>query len=66
MVLMADVFKIMGNSAYGEFEDEKAVDRALHSACFEYLTEIGRDQLPFSGGHRDVPAGEVKEVGVLL
>ena len=52
--LLADVFKLLGNSAYGKLiealerqtnviytKDEKVVDRALRSAYFSDLDEIG-------------------------
>jgi hypothetical protein len=52
--LLAEVFKLLGNAAYGKFiealerhtstrytKDEKIVDCALRSAYFEDLTEIG-------------------------
>ena len=52
--LLAEVFKLLGNSAYGKMiealerqttaiftKDEKLVDRALRSAYFEDLQEIG-------------------------
>ena len=52
--LLAEVFKLLGNSAYGKFmealerqtnviytKDEQVVDRALRSAYFEDLEEIG-------------------------
>lgn len=52
--IFAEVFKLLGNSSYGKMieaierhtnvsytEDEKTVDRALRSAWFEDLTEIG-------------------------
>jgi len=52
--LLAEVFKLLGNSAYGKLiealerqtnvvytKDEKVVDRALRSAYFEDLEEIG-------------------------
>jgi len=52
--LLAEVFKLLGNSAYGKMiealerqttviytKDEKVVDRALRSAYFEDLVEIG-------------------------
>ena len=52
--LLAEVFKLLGNSAYGKMiealerqttviytKDEKVVDRALRSAYFEDLEEIG-------------------------
>jgi len=52
--LLAEVFKLLGNSAYGKLiealerqtnviytKDEKVVDRALRSAYFEDLDEIG-------------------------
>ena len=52
--LLADVFKLLGNSAYGKLiealerqtnvvytKDEKVVDRALRSAFFSDLEEIG-------------------------
>ena len=52
--LLAEVFKLLGNSAYGKLiqaleqqthviytKDEKVVDRALQSAYFENLDEIG-------------------------
>ena len=51
--LLADIFKLLGNSSYGKLiealerqtrviytKDEKVVDRALRSACFEDLDEI--------------------------
>jgi hypothetical protein len=51
---LADIFKLLGSSCYGKFiealerhtnvsytKDEKTVDRALRSAWFEDLTEIG-------------------------
>ena len=53
--LLAEVFKLLGNSAYGKLiealerqtnviytKDEKVVDRALRSAYFEDLDEIGK------------------------
>jgi len=53
-VIFAEVFKLLGNSGYGKLiealerhtnvsytKDEKTVDRALRSAWFEDLTEIG-------------------------
>ncbi|KAL9953248.1 hypothetical protein ACROYT_G040634 [Oculina patagonica] len=53
--LLADVFKLLGNSAYGKLiealerqtnviytKDEKVVDRALRSAYFSDLDEIGQ------------------------
>ena len=53
-VLLADVFKLLGNSCYGKMienvashnstrytKDEKLVDRMLRSAYFEDLNEIG-------------------------
>ena len=53
--LLADIFKLLGNSSYGKMieslerqtrviytKDEKVVDRALRSAYFEDLDEIGR------------------------
>ena len=53
--LLAEVLKLLGNSAYGKLiealerqanviytKDEKVVDRALRSAYFEYLDEIGQ------------------------
>ena len=52
--ILAEVFKLLGNSAYGKLieaierhkntvytKDEKCVDRALRSAWFEDLNEIG-------------------------
>jgi len=52
--LLAEVFKLLGNSAYGKLiealerqtnviytKDEKVVDRALRSAYYEDLEEIG-------------------------
>lgn len=52
--LLAEIFKLLGNSAYGKLmenlerqtnviytKDEKAVDRALRSAFFSDLDEIG-------------------------
>ena len=52
--LLADIFKLLGNSGYGKLiealerqtnviytKDEKVVDRALRSAYFEDLDEIG-------------------------
>ena len=52
--ILAEVFKLLGNSAYGKLieaverhtntaytKDEKVVDRALRSTWFEDLTEIG-------------------------
>ena len=54
-VLLADIFKLLGNSSYGKLiealerqtrmiytKDEKVVDRALRSAYFEDLDGIGR------------------------
>ena len=53
--LLADIFKLLGNSGYGKLiealerqtnviytKDEKVVDRALRSAYFEDLDEIGQ------------------------
>ena len=53
--LLADIFKLLGNSSYGKMieslerqtrviytKDEKLVDRALRSAYFEDLDEIGQ------------------------
>ena len=53
--LLADIFKLLGNSSYGKWietlerqtcvvytKDEKAVDRALRSAYFEDLDELGQ------------------------
>ena len=53
--LLAEVFKLLGNSGYGKLiealerqtniiytKDEKVVDRALRSACFRDLDEIGQ------------------------
>ena len=53
--LLADIFKLLGNSSYGKMieclerqtrvmytKDEKVVDRALRSAFFEDLDEIGQ------------------------
>ena len=53
--LLADIFKLLGNSSYGKMieslerqthviytKDEKLVDRALRSAYFEDLDEIGK------------------------
>ena len=53
--LLADIFKLLGNSSYGKLiealemqtcmiytKDEKVVDRALRSAYFEDLDGIGR------------------------
>ena len=53
--LLADIFKLLGNSSYGKMieslerqtrviytKDEKVVDRALRSAYFEDLDEIGQ------------------------
>ena len=53
--LLADIFKLLGNSSYGKLiealerqtcviytKDEKVVDRALRSAFFEDLDEIGQ------------------------
>ena len=53
--LLADIFKLLGNSSYGKMieslerqtrviytKDEKVVDRALKSAYFEDLDEIGQ------------------------
>jgi len=53
--LLVEVFKLLGNSAYGKFieaveqqtnviytKDEKVVDRVLQSAYFEDLDEIGK------------------------
>ena len=53
--LLADIFKLLGNSSYGKMieaverhtstiytKDEKLVDRTLRSAFFEDLDEIGR------------------------
>ena len=52
--LLAEVFKLLGNSVYGKMiealerqttviytKDEKVVDRALRSTYFEDLEEIG-------------------------
>ena len=52
--LLADVFKLLGNSAYGKMiealekqtnviytKDEKVIDQALRSAFFSDLDEIG-------------------------
>ena len=52
--IVAEVFKLLGNSSYGKMiealeihnnvsytKDETTVDRALRSAWFEDLTEIG-------------------------
>ena len=52
--LLADIFKLLGNSSYGKMieaverhtctiytKDEKLVDRTLRSAFFEDLDEIG-------------------------
>ena len=52
--LLADIFKLLGNSSYGKLiealerqtcmiytKDEKVVDRALRSAYFEDIDEIG-------------------------
>ena len=52
--LLAEVFKLLGKSAYGKMiealerqtnvvytKDERSVDRALHSAFFSGLNEIG-------------------------
>ena len=52
--LLAEVFKLLGNSAYGKFieaverqtkvlytKDENVVDKRLHSVWFEDLEEIG-------------------------
>jgi len=52
--ILAEVFKLLGNSSYGKFievverqtqisytKDEKTVDRALRSAFFDDLNEIG-------------------------
>ena len=52
--LLADIFKLLGNSSYGKMiellerqtrviytKDEKVVDRALRNAYFEDLDEIG-------------------------
>jgi len=54
-VLLAEVFKLLGNSAYGKMieaierqtcmiftEDEKVVNRALWIAFFEDLEELGQ------------------------
>ena len=54
-VLLADIFKLLGNSSYGKLiealerqtcviytKDEKVVDRALRSSFFEDLDEIGQ------------------------
>ena len=53
--LLADIFKLLGNSSYGKLiealerqtrviytKDKKVVDRALRSAYFEDLDEIGQ------------------------
>ena len=53
--LLADIFKVLGNSSYGKLiealerqtsvvytKDEKVVDRALRSAYFEDLDELGQ------------------------
>ena len=53
--LLADIFKLLGNSSYGKLiealkrqtcvvytKDEKVVDRALRSAYFEDLDELGQ------------------------
>ena len=53
--LLAEVFKLLGNSGYGKLiealerqtniiytKDEKVVERALRSACFRDLDEIGQ------------------------
>ena len=54
--LLAEVFKLLGNSGYGKLiealewqtniiytKDEKVVDRALRSAYFSDLDEIGQE-----------------------
>ena len=56
--ILAEVFKLLGNSAYGKFieaverqtrvmytKDEDEVDRHLRSAYFEDLEETGNDRI---------------------
>ena len=76
--LLAEVFKLLGNSAYGKFieaverqtkvmytKDEDVVDRHFRSAYFEDLEEIG-DAYKIKSRKKDVKINRPFQVGIVV
>ena len=76
--LLAEVFKLLGNSAYGRFieaverqtkvmytKDEDEVDKHLRSAYFEVLEEIG-DAYKIESRKKDVKINRPFQVGIVV
>ena len=76
--LLAEVFKLLGNSAYGKFieaverqtrvmytKDEDEVDKDLRSAYFEDLEEIG-DAYKIESRKKDVKINRPFQVGMVV
>ena len=76
--LLAEVFKLLGNSAYGKFieaverqtkvmytKDEDVVDRHLRSAYFEDLEEIG-DAYKIESRKNKVTINRLFQVGIVV
>ena len=76
--LLAEVFKLLGNSAYGKFieaverqtkvmytKDEDEVDKHLRSAYFEDLEEIG-DAYKIESRKKDVKINRPFQVGIVV
>ena len=76
--LLAEVFKLLGNSAYGKFieaverhtkvmytKDEDVVNRHLRSAYFEDLEKIG-DTYKIESRKKDVKINRPFQVGIVI
>ena len=76
--LLAEIYKLLGNSAYGKFieaverqtkvmytKDEDVVDRHLRSAYFEDLKEIG-DAYKIESRKKDVKINRPFQVGIVV
>ena len=76
--LLADVFKLLGNSCYGKMienvashnstrytKDEKLVDRMLHSAYFKDLNEIG-SAYELTSRKRSVAINRPYQIGIAV
>ena len=77
--LLAEVFKLLGNSAYGKFieaverqtkvmytKDEAVVDRHLRSSYFEDLEEIGDDAYKIESRKNKVTINRPFQVGIVV
>ena len=76
--LLAEIYKLLGNSAYGKFieaveqqtrvlytKDEDEVDKHLRSAYFEYLEEIG-DAYKIESRKNNVTIDRPFQVGIVV